>query len=225
MPPSSPRGRFLWRGSALVLGMLLIWWFLLLNPLLYLLKGSVQFLGTVFLGGGGPESSFQVSESPAGDWSLRVPLEVQIPASPRNPAPAMAHSVDFDIARADATAFTFSLPVFWAIVLAAPGLRRNLRPLVVGTAVIAVIEVALLFLFVEISAHNVAAQATQSQNAAAGWLRHFGEYMSVSVIPYAAPFLVALTLHGELKALVFGWTGEKDEPAESRLKQESKKRR
>jgi hypothetical protein len=49
--------------------------------------------------------------------------------------------------------------------------------------------------------------------------------MSVSVIPYAAPFLVALTLHGELKALVFGWTGEKDEPAESRLKQESKKRR
>ena len=223
MPSSSLRRRFLWRGSALLLGMLLIWWFLLLNPLLCLLKGSVEVLGTLFFSGG-PDASFQVSENHAGDWSLRVPLEIQIPPSPQNPAPAVAHSVDFDIARGDATAFTFSLPVFWAIVLAAPGLRRSLRPLVVGTAVIAAVELGLLFLFVEISAHNVAAQATQSQNAAAGWLRHFGEYMSVSVIPYAAPFLVALTLHRELKALVFGWTGAKDEPVESRLKQESKKR-
>ena len=48
------------------------------------------------------------------------------PATPQRQAQQI-HSVDFDIRRSDAISFTFGLPVFWAIILAAPGVRRCLR--------------------------------------------------------------------------------------------------
>jgi hypothetical protein len=41
-------------------------------------------------------------------------------------------SIDFDVSQGDAITFTFSLSVYWAIMLAAPGVRRTLRPLLLA---------------------------------------------------------------------------------------------
>ena len=217
MPKLKPQTRFLLRGSVLLVCLLSIWWFLLLSPMLYLLKGAA---GAFLL----------IQENPSGDWTLRVPLEKTLPATPQQPVAQQVHSIDFDIPRSDVIAFTFSLPVFWAIILAAPGVRRNLRPLLVGTAVMAAVEVAMLLVFAEISARNTAAQLAGGADAVGKWARQFGEYLLASVLPYATPFVVALSVHRGLRAEIFPWvnTVEASAPAapvDRAQRRRSKKRR
>ena len=217
MPTLKPQTRFLLRGSALLVCLLSLWWFLLVSPMLYLLKGAA---GAFLL----------IQENPSGDWTLRVPLEKTLPATPQQPVAQQVHSIDFDMPRSDVIAFTFSLPVYWALILAAPGVRRNLRPLLVGTAVMAAVELAMLLAFAQISARNTAAQLSGGEDAAGQWARHLGEYLLASVLPYATPFVVALSLHRGLRAEIFSWTtsvaAPASPPAPGRAQgQRSKKRR
>ena len=86
----------------------------------------------------------EIDEHPSGDWTVRV----LVPATSRQPL-AQQIRIDFDMARGDAITFTFSLPVFWAIMLAAPHVRMNFRPLLRGTAVMAAMEVVLLLAFAQ----------------------------------------------------------------------------
>jgi hypothetical protein len=51
MPKLKPQTRFLLRGSALLVGLLTLWWFALLNPMLAVLHGSGGVLGGLVLGG------------------------------------------------------------------------------------------------------------------------------------------------------------------------------
>jgi hypothetical protein len=202
MTAASPQSRFLLRGSVLLILLLALWWFVLANPLLFLLRGFMETFGSTILGGNPSEL---VQETAAGDWRMRVPLEA-IVQDPTQPSGLLRiHSVDFDIARSDVITFTFSLPVFWAIVLAAPGIRRAAQPLVTGTLWVAVLEIVLLLIYVEIFAHNAAAQSTHSQSELSAWFLRFGEYLVILVIPYAAPFLIAISVHRELRSQMLGW--------------------
>ena len=201
MTADQPHARFLVRGSALLILLLVFWWFLLLNPLLFLLRASAGTFGSLILGG---DSRQFVTETPSGDWRFRVPLEVLAPSLPQHSGPAQIHSIDFDVARPDVNAFTFSLPVYWAIILAAPGIRRSIRPLIFGTILMAILEIVLLLIFVEIGARNAASQLAP-QSSLTKWFLHFGDYLVVSVIPYAAPFLIAISVHRELRSQVFRW--------------------
>jgi hypothetical protein len=182
--------RFLLRGSALLVGVLTLWWFVLVGPMLYLLEAGAG----VFL---------QIDENASGVWTVRVPLETILPATPQQPVARQLRSIDFDMSRSDAITFTFSLPVYWAIMLAAPGVKRNLRPLLLGSAVMAVVELALLLAFAYITAREGASQMAGTEDAAGKWIRHVGVYLVASVLPYAGPFVVALSLHRELREQVF----------------------
>jgi hypothetical protein len=210
MPTDKPQTRFLLRGSVLLISLLLLWWFFLVNPLLFLLRGALEASGSVLYGGAAREL---VSEAPSGDWSFRVPIEILLPPSPQQPTGAQVQSIEFDMPRSDVTAFTFSLPVYWAIILAAPGIRRAMRPLILGTVLVAILEIVLVVWFVEISAHKVAAQLYAPQSGTASWLLRFGEYLVVNVIPYAAPFLIAIALHRELRWQMLRWGSAEAAPA------------
>jgi len=181
-PANRPHSRFLLRGSALLIVLLTVWWLLLLNPMLSMLRGSVEVFGGLLLGG-----SFRphVVETPSGGWGFQV------------------HGVGFDMPRSGVITFSFGLPVYWAIILAAPGLRRSLRPLILGTALLAMLETVLLLLLVELVARNT----LRPPGGVTPWHSQFGEYMVVTVIPYAAPFLMAVSLHRELRWQIFGWGG------------------
>jgi len=208
----NPQTRFLLLGSALLTGMLILWWFVLLNPLLFLLRGAVQVCGGAVFSG---RSELSVTEAPSGDWTFEVPLEATLPRSLENPTPQQMHSIDFDLARSDAGAFTFGLPVYWAIMLAAPGIRRNLRPLLLGTMAMAVLEIALLLATAEIYAHQALAQLLPSQDPLGNWFLHFSEYLAVSAIPYLIPFAVAIWMHRELREQIFHWAKGATLPAEA----------
>ncbi|MDP8989305.1 MAG: hypothetical protein M3N41_04400 [Acidobacteriota bacterium] len=179
-----PQTRFLLRGSASLIGLLALWWFVLADPMLYLLKGAAA-------------AFVEIDEHPSGDWTLRVPVDVTLKATSQK-----IESIDFDMARSDAITFTFSLPVLWAIFLAAPAYK--VRPLVIGTLVMAAIEVSLLVAFAQCTARENASQFTGADDAIGQWMHRLGAYLTVSVLPYVAPFLVALTLHRQLRDGVFG---------------------
>ncbi len=212
MPTLKPQVRFLLRGSALLIGLLALWWFVLLDPMLYVLKGAA---GTFVL----------IQETQSGDWTLRVPFEKTLPATAEQPVAQQIHSIDFDMPRADAIAFTFSLPVYWAIILAAPGLRRSLRPLLLGTALMSAVELVMLLVFTQITARNAASQLGGAGDATGKWIRHVGEYLIVSVLPYVVPFVVALSLHRDLRGAVFVWGKETMIPEPSLPRDRPERRR
>ena len=95
MQKLKPQTRFLLRGSALLIGLLTLWWFVMLNPLLSTLEAAGGMLGALVLGG---RSGELIHENPSGDWSFRVPLEKTIPATAGQPAQQL-HSIDFDMPR------------------------------------------------------------------------------------------------------------------------------
>ncbi len=186
-----PQTRFLLRGSALLIGLLTLWWFALLGPMLYVLKGAAG-------------AFVSIEYTAAGDWSLHVPLHAILPATREHPVAQEIRSIDFDLSRSDAIAFTFSLPVYWAIILAAPDVKRSLRPLLLGTVLVSAIEVALLLVFAEFTARDAVSQFSGRADVEGGWLRHVGEYLIVDVLPYIGPFVVAISLHGKLRTQVLG---------------------
>ena len=188
-----PQTRFLLRGSALLVTLLALWWFFLLNPMLGMLKGAASAFLTV-------------EETATGNWTLTVGLDRILAASAENPVAQQIHSIEFDLQHSDLIAFTFSLPVFWALMLAAPDMRRNLRPLALGTAVMAAIELAMFLAFAQIAARNAYAHLSGVDDETGRWLRHLGEYLIVSVLPFALPFVVALSLQRELRAAIFPWS-------------------
>ncbi len=194
MPALKTHTRFFLRGSALVGGLLVLWWFALLNPLLYVLRQSANLCGSLFFG-----RAVRFITEASSVWTIEVPIDAVIPAGPEHPTPVPVHSIDFDLARPDAGAFTFGLPVYWAIVLAAGEVRRALRPLLLGTLAMWLAEVAMLLLYAELYVHRTAAAWTPSSAPVAAWLYRFGDYMMVSLIPYLIPFAVALWLHGGLR--------------------------
>jgi hypothetical protein len=184
-----PQTRFLLRGSALLICLLTIWWFVLLGPMLYLLKSAAG-------------SFLSIEENSSGACTLRVPFETTLPPTPQQSASRQIRSIDIHMTRGDLNMFIFSLPVYWAIILAAPNTRRNLRPLVLGTIVMSVAEIALLLGYAEITAFSAASQLTGAGQVTE-WVRQVAFYLVVNVFPYAVPFIVALSLHRGLYGEVF----------------------
>jgi hypothetical protein len=156
-------------------------------------------------------------ENGSRNWTFRVPKKIIVPASPVMLMPHQIDSVDFDMERTDVIGFTSSLPVFWAMVLAAPGWRRNLRPLLAGTGLIVLIELILLLTFAASSAHKAtAAILSMPLGTFETWLLSFSDYLIVLVVPYFAPIVVAFAVHHELRRDVFGWSiRDKQPPSKS----------
>ncbi|MGD1094459.1 MAG: hypothetical protein ABSB35_21015 [Bryobacteraceae bacterium] len=96
------------------------------------------------------------------------------------------------MARPELVLLTFGVPVFWAMVLAAPLGRSCIRALIWGTALVSLIEVLSLLAQVEMTAHGAAAGLRLSADGLAAWSRNFGNRLVVGVVPFAAPVLAAV---------------------------------
>jgi hypothetical protein len=95
--------------------------------------------------------------------------------------------------------FTVSLPLYWAILLAAPGHRRLLLRASCGTAVLA----ALALLSIAAYAIRLVGGYFQlTTDGLPGFLMDSAMYLAAGVVPYLSPVLVALSLDGELRGLI-----------------------
>jgi hypothetical protein len=123
-------------------------------------------------------------------------------------------SIDFAIKRLSLGAFTFGLPVYWALILASPGIRRCWLPLAAGTAAVTALEIVLLLVTAEILARNSLLELFQLQDPVESWFLRFSEYLTV-ICRCVLPFAVALWLDRELREQIFHWAGTAASPARS----------
>jgi len=198
----NPQTRFLLRGTPLLAALLVLWWLVLMNPLLFLVRNAVNACGGVFWSG---TPAFSVTEAQGGGWTFEVPVEATVPRSAASPAPQELHSVVFDMARSEAGAFTFGLPVYWALMLAASGIRRNLRQLLWGTLVMAILEIALAVLTADLLAQVTVARMVRAHDPIGHWFLRVGHYLAVDSVPYLMPFAVVIGSHRELREQLFHW--------------------
>jgi hypothetical protein len=103
--------------------------------------------------------------------------------------------------------FTVSLPLFWAILLAAPG-RPRLWRMASGTAVLAILALLSIAVY---AVRLVGGYFQLTTEGFPGFLMDSAMYLAAGVVPYLGPVLVALSLDGELRGLILA--GGEAEPA------------
>ena len=179
-----PQLRFLARGSLLLAGFLSLWWMALRTPMLVALRVLEETV-----------SPAVISPNESGDWDVRIPVN---DIHQEGSGLVRVNHIEFTMPRGDATLFTFSLPVFWAIMLAAGFDRSQAWGLLWGTVAMAAIEVGLLFAAFEINGQSAIAH-WHPANAWETWWRQLAAYLVTGVLPFFAPILVAIVCSRELR--------------------------
>jgi hypothetical protein len=197
--------RFLLRALVLLPLMLALWWLVLLNPLLAGLRLSAELTLRLLPGG---SSVSRVTIGPDRNWTFQVPApaavvnqektQQMLGAAAAGSGPIKIRSMKVEGAARFPVLFTVSLPLFWAILLAAPG-RPRLWRMASGTAVLA--AVALLSIAVY-AVRLVGGYFQLTTEGFPGFLMDSAMYLAAGVVPYLGPVLVALSLDGELRGLI-----------------------
>ena len=198
--------RFLLRALVFLALMLALWWLVLLNPLLAGLRLSAELTLRLLPGG---NSVSHVTIGPDRNWTFQVPAPAAIVNQEKTQqmlgaAAAGSGRIKIRSMKVEGAArfpilFTVSLPLYWAILLAAPGWRRLLLRLSCGTAVLA----ALALLSIAAYAIRLVGGYFQlTTDGLPGFLMDSAMYLAAGVVPYLAPVLVALSLDGELRGLI-----------------------
>ncbi len=202
-----PGFRFLARCALLSAATISLWYFVLLAPLLALMRVSTGALLNL-VPGSFSEATLAVDAK--GDWTatLSIPtgeaapwLSQYIPAD--RPAPR-ALTIQLAVQKITLGYFTLGLPLFWAVVLAAPRSRRFWRALGFGTLILA--GAALLLCLITIG--HLAAPYLWGPGSWIGFVFDVGSYLGAYAVPYVAPFLVVVLLLPELRSILVPWEEE-----------------
>ena len=191
--------------------MLALWWLVLLNPLLAGLRLSAELTLRLLPGG---SSVSHVTIGPDRNWTFQVPAPAAVVNQERTQqmlgaAAAGSGRIKIRSLKVEGTArypilFTVSLPLFWAILLAAPGRPRLLR-MACGTAVLAIFALLSIAVY---AVRLVGGYFQLTTEGFPGFLMDSAMYLAAGVVPYLGPVLVALSLDGELRGLILAGEAE-----------------
>jgi hypothetical protein len=197
--------RFLLRALAFLALMLALWWLVLLNPLLAGLRLSAELTLRLLPGG---SSVSHVTIGPDRNWTFQVPAPAAVVNQERTQQMLGAaaagsgrikiRSMKVEGAGRYPILFTVSLPLYWAILLAAPGRRRLLR-MASGTAVLAAFALLSIAVY---AIRLVGGYFHLAMEGLPGFLMDSAVYLATGVVPYLGPVLVALSLNAELRDLI-----------------------
>jgi hypothetical protein len=206
--PDRPQFRFLLRACGLLIGMLLLWWIFLLDPLLAWVRASGDFvLGWAPGAVEGPH----ITLTPEGNWMLRLPVPAAAEArtdlqriaggGAPNAQPKKVRSFKMETSRTKVALFTVALPLFWAVMLAAPG-KKLPRMMAYGSAGIAA---AMPFTVTLYAMWTIRTYFHIESTPLTGFLWSVAGYVNGEVLPYATPLFLGLWLNPALRTQVFSW--------------------
>jgi hypothetical protein len=192
-----PQLRFLLRASLLLAAFLAFWWFVLRHPLLEWVQFSSEILLQSLPGVHTPTG---VSVEADRVWVLQVPTpgprSIRIRAEERIP-----------------TMYTVALPLFWAILAAAPWSRRLWRALGAGTALLLLVPPVSLLIY---AAHVVKLNLYLHSAPALGYFLNYADYLAFTVVPFLSPVFLAFALYPDLRSLVFTGQPVPERPSRAR---------
>ena len=182
----SPQSRFLARASIFFAALLAAWWFVLLPPLLGWTRLSTDFLLNAIPGA---PLKTGVTVSSEGVWSMQAPVKVA----------GVWRNVRVDTGQRLPRQLTIALPLFWAIVLAAPRPRHAWRAWLFGSGVLLLIPPVGLVLY---AAHVAQIYVFPTMPTPARAAIAAADYVASTVAPYIGPVLMALAVHPEFRRAV-----------------------
>jgi hypothetical protein len=203
---ASPQLRFLGRAVLIFLLLLTLWWLVLLDPMLLVLRGAGNFLIAALPGS---NSAYGITVDGNRDWAIRMPLSTSLLRRWGAPAqftegPLPYRGIRLTLPRRIPNILTVGLPLFWSVILAAPFTRRTVRSLAAGSAILGILAPPLVL----VCAMQVARGAVfPGSIGAAGYLIDLTAYLATAVIPCVVPVLLAVALHPELRNTILESVG------------------
>lgn len=194
----SPQSAFLVRVLPLLAVLLALWWFALLPLLLGWERASTDLLLGAF-----PDAPLQtgVNVTPAGIWSVQAPARVN----------GVTRNIRVELPQRLPIQLTLGVPLFWAVILAAPRIPGFWRPMAAGTAALLLLPPIGLLAY---TAHVVQIYVYPGAPLLVARAIAGIDYVTSTVVPYAGPVLLAVVLHPELRATVLG----RPEPTKSLIR-------
>ena len=198
---SSPQLRFLLWCALFSVATVSLWYFMLRKPLLDGLRLSADFALSL---AGGSGADLRIAVDPNGEWSAPIPLRGgELPSwlspyiPPGSPTPHV-RALTVAVPKSTQSLLILTLPLYWAILLAAPRGAHLLRALALGTVLLALVAI--------LSTMVTLGQAAEPYLwAPGGWVAFVLEvaaYLAVNVVPFIAPLVIALALRPKLRELV-----------------------
>jgi hypothetical protein len=210
--PKNPQLRFLVRAVGCLAASLALWWILLMDPMMGALRLATRF-AMQFLPGDAAVADATIQAD--GNWLMRMPIPesvAQLDSTQRlfgrvskDSPPVRVRSLKLPISSTYPILFSVSLPVFWALWLAAPGKSESLRGLLTGSGILALISVVSLVFYCVYTAKDALHLMPTGTEA---FLFSAGRYLVIDVAPYAGPLLLVLWFHQGLQNMVFSWAAD-----------------
>ena len=197
-----PHSRFLGRASLLLIALLVTWWFLLIDPLLWVVRVPANILLWCVPTG---SAETPVRDVPNGAWSVRVPvprgmLPAQMASASRPGDSTSFRGLRVQVPREILAVLTLGFPVLWALMLSVPRGRRLWLLVLAGSGIVAAVSLVQMVFCVY---YNVDQALHLFPGPTEQWLLRYLEYMNMQMVPYLTPFCVALGLHRELRQQIF----------------------
>lgn len=178
---------------------LLLWQFVLLEPLLALSRGVIEVSFSLLpLPGAGSAELIRVDSN--GDWIV-LASHLFLPEREIARQTFGLREAGVRIQRELLPPFSLSLPIFWALTLAARPGKRLTRVLGIGTLLLVIISQLSLVLFL---AYWTDKYFVVTSSPWTEFGLQVAGYCSNNVVPYATPLMVVISLDRGLRSLVFG---------------------
>ena len=189
--PADNFSRFFWpRAVAIQLLLLGLWWFVLYQPSLVLLRVTAQIPFGLFTARQDREA---LEVDPSGEWKFSIPVSPFVRYGPSGEETVSA--IEFSAPAANVAPFTTAWFVYLGLALNVPLTRANLRRSLIGLAVQTVVSDLALFGYAKINALGIVTNMHRSPDALSLWLAKLAYHIDYLVVPYASPFLVLLATH------------------------------
>jgi hypothetical protein len=130
-----------------------------------------------------------VNVTPGGVWVIQAPIRLG----------GRSRTVRIEAPQRLPTQLTIALPLFWAVMLAAPRSRQFGWRLAVGTAMLLALPPIALLIY---GAHVIRIYVYPSAPALVEYVLAVADYIASTVAPYIGPVLLALALHEELRLTI-----------------------
>lgn len=179
-----------------VLIALITWWCLLKEPSLWLLRTVAYIPLSICLGA--PGHPVVRVEPGTGDWYFNVIVNT-VATHPKTGERQLIGSIEFLGDRENVAFFAVGWFTYLALALSAGAWRRSeWRRLAWGFAAQTVIAIASFIVYLYVNGHGAA--LGQEAGDRSNWMLHYGYYLVYLVVPFAAPFAVAIAAHPAWRA-------------------------
>lgn len=184
-------GSLLFRAVGLQILLLGLWWLVLYQPALMLLRVVVEIPLTFLASGSQPPLQIDAN----GQWNFSIPVNTVVSDPKEGPAPKPVDAIEFAAPPENVAPFSTGWFVYLGLALALPLTKANSKRTAIGIGIQTALNALGLFFYAEINAAGILQSLHRTPDPFYTWLLKYAYHIDYLVLPYAGPFLLVLATH------------------------------